>query len=207
MERVNYAGNSEASKVAPVKEEVSKVISGEVSKKKKSLGAKFRETFLATDGKTAATYVVNEVLLPSARDMLFDAIAKGANRLMYGDRATRSGPGVVGGKTAYNAPVNRTFSGVQTFPFSQRMFQQPAPSKNAGDDFILSSREDAEIIIDTMNEHIQQYGFVTVYDLKKMLGMPPEHTDNKWGWESLRGAQMRQVRNGWLMDLPNPKQI
>lgn len=212
MGTIDYAANSHASKEPPIeKVEAEKVITGSVVKKKKSLGGKFREVFIGADAKSIAMYIITDVLIPGARDIFFDTVTKGAGRMAYGERGGRSGVGISGMKTPYNTPVNRAFSSgmnaIQTVPFGNRMFQQPNTPKATTEDFVLSNREDAEVIIDKMNDRIQQYGAMSLYDLKKMLGSPTAHTDNKWGWESLRGAQMKQVREGWLMELPNPIQI
>ena len=210
-EKVDYAANSRVSKEEPKpRAEPSKVVTGTVVKQKKSIGSKFRETFLAADAKSVVTYVVHDVMLPALRDMFFDTITKGSGRMMYGERGGRPGSnmGVGPSRINYSTPVNRTFQGVSAVPLGQRMFQTPSPSVGSHENFVLASRDDAEIIIDNLNDYIREYGVVSLYDLKKMLGFStPAHTDLKVGWESLRGAQMRQVREGWLMELPTPKRL
>lgn len=207
-EKTDYAGNSQQKK-APAKEKtpVEKVVSGSVKVKKKPFGQKFRETFLATDGKQVRDYIVNDVLLPSARDLLFDMINKGVGRLMYGERGRIPGGGTFGGvKTPYATPVNRMFGtgGIQTFNPGQRMFQAPGLQPASPDDFLLPSREDAEVIIEAVNDRLQAYGTVSVYELKKMLGLSTNHAENKWGWDNLRGARIDPTRDGWIMVLPTP---
>lgn len=207
-EKTDYAGNSQQAK-APAKEKtpVEKVVSGSVKVKKKPFGQKFRETFLATDGKQVRDYIINDVLLPSARDLLFDMINKGVGRLMYGERGRIPGGGTFGGvKTPYATPVNRMFGmgGVQTFSPGQRMFQAPGLQPASPDDFLLPSREDAEVIIEAVNDRLQAYGTVSVYELKKMLGLSTNHAENKWGWDNLRGARIDPTRDGWIMVLPTP---
>jgi hypothetical protein len=209
-EKTDYSGNSQQAKAAPAeKPAVEKVVSGAVKVKKKPFGQKFRETFLATDAKTAASYVINEVLFPSARDVLYDAINKGIGRLMYGERGRV--PGIGGGtfggvKTPYATPVNRMFGmgGVQTSTVGQRMFQAPGLQPASPDDFVLPTREDAEVIIEAVNDRLQSYGTVSVYELKKMLGLATNHAENKWGWDNLRGAKIDPSPHGWIMVLPQP---
>lgn len=210
-EKTDYAGNSQQPKAAPVTEKtpVEKVVSGAVKVKKKPFGQKFRETFMATDAKTVTAYVINDVLIPSARDVLYDAINKGIGRLMYGERGRIPGVGngTFGGvKTPYATPVNRMFGmgGIQTAPMGQRMFQAPALQPASPDDFILPSREDAEVIIEAVNDRLQAYGTVSVYELKKMLGLQTNHAENKWGWDNLRGARIDPSQGGWVMVLPTP---
>ena len=209
-EKTDYAGNANQPKATPAeKAPVEKVVSGAVKVKKKPFGQKFRETFLATDAKTVVTYVINDVLFPSARDVLYDAINKGIGRLMYGERGRV--PGVGGGtfggvKTPYATPVNRMFGtgAVQTVSPGQRMFQAPGLQPASPDDFVLPSREDAEVIIEAVNDRLQAYGTVSVYELKKMLGLATNHAENKWGWDNLRGARIDPSRDGWILVLPTP---
>lgn len=210
-EKTDYSGNSQQAKAAPPeKAPVEKVVSGDVKVKKKPFGQKFRETFMATDGKQVKDYIVNDVLLPSARDLIFDMINKGVGRLMYGERGRI--PGIGGGtfgggmKTPYATPVNRMFGmgGIQTASPGQRMFQAPGLQPASPDDFVLPSREDAEVIIEAVNDRLQAYGTVSVYELKRMLGLQTNHAENKWGWDNLRGARIDPSRDGWIMVLPTP---
>lgn len=208
-EKTDYAGNSQQAKAAPAeKAPVEKVVAGSVKVKKKPFGQKFRETFMATDGRTVRDYVVNDVLLPSARDLLYDIINKGVGRLMYGERGKVPGiGGTFGGvKTPYATPVNRMFGmgAIQTSTMGQRMFQAPGLQPASADDFVLPTREDAEVIIEAVNDRLGMYGQVSVYELKKMLGLQTNHAENKWGWENLRGARIDPSRDGWIMVLPNP---
>jgi hypothetical protein len=50
-------------------------------------------------------------------------------------------------------------------------------------------------------------GEVSVADLYELLGVAADHTDQKWGWRTLGGASVRRVRDGYLLDLPQPEPI
>ena len=54
---------------------------------------------------------------------------------------------------------------------------------------------------------IEQYDVATLGDLKDLLGLSTEHTDNKFGWTSLGKVEIRQVREGYAIDLPRMKEI
>jgi len=211
---VDYTSNSNASKTevaAEPKPEVVKVISGDVGKKKKPIGTKFREVFLGADFKGITSVVIQNVLIPGARDLFFDAVTKGAGRMAYGENARRPSGSAFGGfgssMKSYATAVQRTPGPVQTMPFGSTMFQQQTPQQSALEDYVLTQREDADVLIETMNERLQMFGEISVYDVKKMLGLSVAHTDIKWGWTNLRGAQIKPVREGWLIQLPNPIQI
>lgn len=55
-----------------------------------------------------------------------------------------------------------------------------------------------------MYERLQEYDLVSVADLYTMLGWTSRstHTDQKWGWESLQGADIKMVHDGYLLILP-----
>lgn len=205
MGTIDYSNSNKSKEPGPTKPEPTKVISGDVARKKQPLGTKFRSVFLGADAKGVMGYVVTDVLIPGARDMFFDMITKGAGRMAYGERGGRAGMGLGGMRTNY-AGANRAVK-LETVPFGQRLMQQaPQPAEDL-ENYLLGSREDVEAIIDSVNEWIRMYDVITQYDVKKMLGIPAAHTDNKWGWTSLAGAGIKQTRDGWIMQLPSPKLI
>lgn len=212
MPEDKYHGNSQKQKnkaaTVDARPEPVKLVSHPVGKKKKPLGSKLKEFFFAQDARSVAGYVVMEVLMPAARDLAYDMISKGAGRMMYGERGGRMPSGAPGMRPMYHEPVNRGVRGAMTVPYGQRQFQPQQMGLMApADEFVLTNREDAEVIIDALNEEIQLYGFVDMYRLKVMLGLPATFTDQRLGWENLRGARMVQHREGWLMELPTPKQV
>ena len=58
-----------------------------------------------------------------------------------------------------------------------------------------------------MNDIIDQFEVASVADLNDLVGFPTSYTDNKWGWIYLGDVQIRQVREGYLIDLPSPEPI
>ena len=214
----DYQANSDKSKKSqgggdekpPVDKEVKKIVTGEVVAQKKGPLRKFKEIFVSPDAKGVVRYVTMDVLLPAGRDMVFDAIYKGVGRMMYGERgAPRNGrPGAHGsGHVAYYRHGDRGLP--RSFGDRQRQTRGFAsqPSRQSQDDFILADREDAEGVLDQMNTIIDQYGSCSVADLNELVGWPVEHTDHAWGWTYLINTRVRQVRQGYLIDLPPAEPI
>lgn len=203
---MDYQGNAnkdkEPSKVP--EKNVEKVISGEVVVKKKSLGRKFKDTFIEADFKSVVKYVISDVLLPAARNMIVDASTKGIERMMYGDSAIRRRNFGPGPRVTYNNPINR---GYRNAPASRAPGGAVPISRHSRDEFVLSSREEAEIVLERMNDIIDKYEVVSVADLNELVGFPTSHVDNKWGWGYLGDVQIRQIREGYLMDLPPAEPI
>lgn len=182
---------------------VEKIAVGEVIVVKKPLGRKIKDLFIEADFRSVTGYILMDVLVPAAKNMVVDAVGKGVDRMVYGEAAYRRrpfGPGV-GPRTTYNSPVSRGYSGIPSH--SPRPPMGPRePQRMNRDEFLLSSKQDAINILEGMNDIIEQYGVVSVSDLNDMAGYPTSHIDNKWGWMNLSDVQIRQTREGYLIDLP-----
>jgi len=69
----------------------------------------------------------------------------------------------------------------------------------------LPSREDAEEVLQQMYDILDQYNVVTVSEFLELVGLPDEYTDRNYGWTSSREFQVRRVRDGYVIDLPEPR--
>lgn len=205
---MDYQGNSKKAKEEGPTKNVEKVVTGVVVIQKKSLGRKIKDTFIEADFKSVIKYVISDVLIPAARNMIVDASTKGVERMMYGDRAIHHRNFGSGPRITYNNPISRSYSG--------SMYGRNAPPVNSGPRrssrndqgvFILSSREDAENVIERMNDIIENYEVASVADLNELVGLPSTHVDNKWGWIFLGDIPIRQIREGYLLDLPDAEPI
>jgi len=206
---MDYKSNSNKSK-EPAKPKVVKkidrVVTGEVIVHKKTLGEKIKGIFIEADFKNVARYIVSDVLLPAARNTIVDASTKGIERMMYGETAIRRRNLGAGPRVTYNAPVNRGYRE------SSSVIPARVPGASSGprhslNEFILTSREEADLVVERMNDIIDQFEVASVADLNDLVGFPTSYTDNKWGWIYLGDVQIRQVREGYLIDLPSPEPI
>jgi len=69
-------------------------------------------------------------------------------------------------------------------------------------DLVLVSREEAEMVVERLIDIMDKYDVATVADLYDLVGLPSTHIDNKWGWTAGGGIEVRQVRDGYVIDLP-----
>lgn len=208
MEIPEYPPNSEASKRRAREEEkdIKRVTSEDPVRRKKSLGKQFKETFVAGDVKSTVRYGVFDVLIPAAKDTVVEVLSQGIEKLIYGDSRRRPGstPPQAGptGIISYN---RYSMQSRQTAP--QRVMSRQARSRHDFDEVVLTSRAEAEEVIDKLYEVVSRYGTATVADLYELVGITGTHTDNKWGWTDLRGAGVSRVRGGYLLDLPEPQPL
>jgi hypothetical protein len=182
-----------AKKIAPV-------VSNDVVVKKKPFFRKVKDTFIEADFKSVVHYIFADVLLPAAKNAIVDASAKGIERMIYGESASRRRQYGPGPRFTYQSPVNRGYGSVMS-----RMapgVERGPRSRPSRDDYILSSREEADLVLEHMDNVLEQYEVVTVGDLNELIGISSSHVDNKWGWTFLGGANVRQTRDGFLLDLP-----
>jgi len=199
----DYSSNSHKSKgpVAPEQKHVERITTGEVVTKKKPLGRKVKDLFIAADFRSVTQYVTQNVLLPAARNMLVDASSRGMERLIYGETAARRSPTNSSVRVNYGQPVQRQDPRVAR---SQPMQFQRQENRRSFEmmDYILSSRNDADRVLEALSDIASQYGCVTVADLNQMVGREISHVDNKLGWEHIGHARVVQMRDGYLLDLP-----
>lgn len=206
----DYQGNSKklkAGKEVDVPEKkIEKVIKGEVVVKKKSLSAKIKETFVEADFKSVFGYVVNEVLIPAAREMIVTASTKGVERMIYGDRGPRRGSGYGPTRSSYGgSPLRTDYRSASTRPPSQIGAQRyPRAGRN---DYFIETREEAMDVLQMMHDILEMYDEVSVADYNAMLDIPSVHTDEKWGWKNLVDSHVRPTRDGYLIELPPAQPI
>lgn len=210
----NYQGNSKRAKENPLPEKkIEKAIVGEVILKKKPMGRRFKDLIARPDFGNAVKHVVTYTLAPAA----IHTIVKGLNDLIemifYGERGNRYRSNSGSHFSYHSSPLqNRSYNDIGY----SRIVGQRAPAVDRGprrtsrhdqDDVILTSRKEAELVLEGMIDVIENYEAVSVADLNDLLGLPTTHTDYKWGWVYLGDVPIRQVREGFLIDLPPAEPI
>lgn len=207
MDIPDFPSNSQASrKGAPNGKEINPVVSSGAVRRRKSLRKQFKETFVAGDARTAIQYVLFDVLLPAAKDMVVEAGSQGIEKLIFGDSRRRgSTPPQTGpyGHIAYNRYSSRP----SRFSSSQRAMSRQARSQHNFDEIILDQRSEAEEVIDRLFDLVSRYESATVADLYELVGLASSHIDQKWGWTDLMGAGVSRIRGGYLLDLPDPEPL
>lgn len=205
-----FPGNSQnlvgAKKAKPTKAEkpdkIEPVITGDVIQKKRGLGRKFKDLIQSADFKGTAHYVAMEVIRPAAKNMLADSGNRAIERMVYGE-SSRGRPINTRSRTTYNSPVNRRSAMLPDQPpHSPRPSVRPQAS-----DIILTSRAEAELVLDALRESVDKYEVASVADLHSLVGLPSPYVDNNWGWYNLDYADVRQVRDGYLLEMPSPEPI
>lgn len=187
---------------------VEKVVEGEAIRRKKSLGTRLKETFFGGDTRGVWGFVGEEVLIPAAKDMIADAVSQGIERMIYGEaqsssRRTGRRPDGKGPYISYNRYSGSRKKG----PSRRNEISHRARAAHNFDEIILPTRVEADEVIDRLFDLVSKYESATVADLYDLVGITGNYTDDKWGWFDLRGADVRRVRHGYLLDLPKPEPL
>jgi hypothetical protein len=205
MDNPEFPPNSEASRRERKEDKgIERVTSGEVIRKKKSLRRKFKETFIAGDAKSVLQYVVLDVALPAARELVAEIINAGTEKILFGESRRRGSRYPQSGSAGYIAYNRMTQGPTSRLTSAQRVLSRQGRARHNFDEVVLESRTEAEEVIDRLFELVSQYGGASVEDLYELLGLTASHTDHKWGWTDLHGSGVSRVRDGYLLDLPEP---
>lgn len=214
----NYPSNSHKAKPnseeKPEAKKIEAVVTGGVTRRKTPLGKRLAETFIGGDARTVGGYVVFEVLVPAARDMITDAFTQGIERMVYGEvrsssRRTGVRPSGQSGYVSYNRIAqsnNRPRTGGLD-EFRRREPDHRARANHDFDEIVIATRVEAEEVIKRLFDILESYDTATVADLYELVGITPNYTDGKWGWSQLPGAGVVRVRDGYLLDLPKPQPV
>lgn len=191
----NYKPNSHRYKKeqeSKEREKVEKVVTGKVITKKKSSLRKFTDEFISEDAKNVKSYVFGEVLIPAIKKAILDIVTDGINMILYGEAGggrKKHPADRVSYRSYYDRPNDR-----YSRPASNTLYDY--------DDFVLETRGEAEDVLARLDELLDMYKVVRVADLKDLLGVTGNYTDNNYGWTNLRSADVVRVRDGYTIKLP-----
>lgn len=219
---MDYAGNSnKAREEAAEREEntekpevpeknLEKVVTGNVTIKKKTMGRRFRELFFGADFKEVMNFVYEERVIPSVKTALYEAIVGGSERALWGltrRPTTHQHPGMRP-RAQYQTSTPRQES---IRPDTVRLpHQPPHPSrvnKREANDIVFASKADAQQALDVLVECVYKYEMTSLADLYELAGLPVSPIDQRWGWTNLSTASIRQIRDGYLLELPQMEEI
>ena len=201
---VNYPSNSRNSKTAKQDQrpKVTKITKGTVVKRKKSLGARFMETFVGESVDNVMSYVIHDVLVPAAKSMFEESINRGLEMMLHGQ--TR-GNNTVRDKGKSYVSYN-SYSNQRTSNNSNRQTSREIPARSrhlhSFDDIVLKSRGEAEEVLSHLVDLTIDYDRASVSDLYDLVGVTGEFTDNKYGWTNLESASVSRTRDGYLLNMP-----
>lgn len=171
---------------------INAIVSKETKTKKNDV-RKFKNAFISKDVGDVKSYVFGDVLIPSLKKLVYDAIKYTMEMLLFDkSKASNSSPFV-----SYRS-YSSDFGSQDRFSNSNI---RNTTSFNY-DDIIFQTRSDGEATLMEMENIIDSYGIVSVSDLFDLAGQQAPYTSNKYGWTNLRNADVIRVREGYVIKLP-----
>ena len=178
-------------------------LQGEVKTHKKTFGDKVYEN---ENVKSTRNYIIQDVLIPALQDTIVNMISGGIETLVYGQSR---------GSSRARPRSNTTYV---SYSNASRQPQQPARQARTLnrdrigkeiDPPVLTSRDDANLVLNTMCDLIGEYGCASLADLYDLLEMTSSFVDYNWGWREnfIREANVRRCREGWMLELPPLEKI
>ena len=196
-----YKGNSHKLKEETKREKVIKqVAKGKVQTRKETKLGSIISKFIVSDLRTVSEYVVKDILIPSAKRTLGEMLNNGIDMMLYGEvkpkrRSTSSS------RVSYDSYYDRDDRTI-------RRDSNIGRARTSSHDVLLETRVEAEEVLNTLDDLIDQYGVVSVADLYDLVGLTStNYTDNKYGWTDLRHAEVRRDRDGYLLRMPKATPI
>lgn len=194
--RPNSYKSKEANSEKIPDKKTEKVIQGNVIERKKPLASKFAEAFFDGDLKTASKYALDDVLFPALKRGLADTFQNLVEMMLFGTTSKGRSPRGGNERVSYAAYYKSDARG------DRRNDNADRHTRYDYRDIILSTRGEAEEVLDVLTGIIEEYGQATVSDLYDAVGITGDFTDAKYGWTNLNSARIRMTRDGYLLDLP-----
>lgn len=178
-----------------------KVVQGPVTIKKPTGIKRIFRMLLAEDLPKVKEYVLQDVLIPSAKKAIDDIVTNTSSILLYGssgrNKKTTSPFGTkvsyYNDYTSYSKPGNTT----TVKPVDRTGFDF--------DQYVFNNRGDAEAVLEQLFDMLSRYGLVRVSNFYEAIG---EKSNNyciyNYGWTNLNAAKVARVPSGYIIELPRP---
>lgn len=178
-----------------------KVVRGNSVIKPKSELSKFASVFIQRDIHDVGNDVVRDVIVPALVNLAEDIIVTGARMLLRGET------GVSDRRSRADKVSYRRYYDDHDRDRGRDDDRSRARSVYDYDRIRLDSRADAEAVLSKMQESIDEYGQVTIADLYEFADVRGQHTTYKFGWTSIRSADVERRRDGYYLKLPTPRAL
>lgn len=207
MDFSNLPNNSNAAKskaqplaIQPQPTETKKVVKGTVVKKKNEI-RKFTDVFVAEDAGSVWDYLLHEMIIPTTKNLVVDLGQSFIERMILGGTSRGGRATTFRGRDDYNdySKYSRT----------EPRYASPGRSVTRFDyeDIVYKSINDANAVLDTMENILRRYGVVRVSDLYDLVGDTVPHTAHHYGWTSLSRARVVPCRNGYTIEFPKHAEV
>lgn len=180
--------------------------------RKMSIGRRIKNALVVDDAQSIGAYLLEDVVIPTVKTLISDIAVGAIERALYGEVRGRSMSSSRISGRGYT-PYNRIYSSGSRVtppddgPGDKRELSRDARRSHDFGEIVFESRAEAYEVLDRLNDQIKSFDVATVGDLLDLSGITATHVDENWGWRTLATAQVRRVRNGYILDLERPVKI
>ena len=178
------------------------IVTGKVTKEKKSIFKKFSEAFLGKSDNIG-DFILYDVLIPAARATLSE-IGIGIIEMLFGDRRRNNSLIRDRGRSYVNYNVISTD---RLRRDDYRDISNRTRTSHDFDNIIFTTKHEAEDVLTHLVDLIEEYGEATVASFYELSGIETQFTDNNFGWTNLRDAYTDRVREGYIIRFPRTRAL
>lgn len=205
----SYSSRERASKeVQKAPPKLEQIASGHVVQK--SLGKRTRSAIFVSDMQDVGSYLFWEMFIPSVKQMVSELVTGGVERALFGESVSSSRRRTSTSRIRYTDYSSNRRYDERNIPDRNERYSKRSRTNFEFDQILLDSRMEAIDIIENLRNRLDTYGTTTVADLYDLTGISTSYTDKNWGWtrlEELRNASYRNVPEGFILDIPDPKYL
>jgi len=211
-----FPSNSKSKRIVPMresrrtnKEEETEVepkrarraIKAHAVRRKKTMFQSIAEALVGDGSNNVGSYVLNDVLLPAAKNTIQEMITTGLEMLLFGEAR--------GGHSRGRDRDRTVVSYGKYYKDKERGRDRPSYRDRFDlDEIFFNNQSEAEDVLDELCELLEEYEQVTVADYFELAGIDgASWAHNKYGWEDLRKAYHTHTRNGYVIVLPKPIEL
>lgn len=167
------------------------IVSATPTVKKKTLGQKFMQTFIAEDLRSVRKAVWNDVIVPKIKEGITNLINETTSRIFYGrpSQSEQKSKSTI----YYNLSNGRP-----------QVAQRENKSVYDFNNLVFLNQTDAENVLLRLKLELEHYESVSVGYYYDITNRSSEPTDYKYGWRSLKTARVVSTSEGFELVLPQP---
>jgi hypothetical protein len=199
----SHKNRSAAEETTMAREPIEKIVEGKVVSRKQPIWKRFTRSMVADDVGNVGEYILTDVVIPATKNLIMDMVAQSIERVLFGTSRGRIRRSPLGMSLRDQVNYSGRYSGEST----RRPMTREARARHDFNEIVLENRAEAIEVVEGLVDRIARYGSVTVAELYDFVGTTGSFADQRWGWNDLSTADVRQVPGGFLLDLPAPEPI
>lgn len=145
--------------------------------------------------------LVNEIVKPTMKRLLYEAITSTAGLLLYQDAAPPRGASKVG-EFVRGVVTPTDYKGISSGKAAGTM--RTIRTNNYAAEYAIPDRYLAAEVLDSLKADAREFGSVSVADYYDKVNAPSAFTDHNYGWsfDTICRSTIRPVREGYIIEFP-----